>query len=66
MGKLAQSAFFFFGDKVRLHLGECTEVESDSYAYRVFVLAFLSYPDATSTDALMTKCAATSCTRQGG
>ena len=59
-GKLQQSDFFHFADKIRINMGACSPQEQDSYAYRVFVLAHLSNAPADDggDDAVMTECAA--------
>jgi hypothetical protein len=59
MGELKQSTFLYFGDKVQLNMGELTQLERDSYSYRIFVLAHLTYDDIgeKKTNELMTECA---------
>ena len=58
MGILQQSKFLWYADKLRVNLGRPTEVEEQSYAYRIFVLAQLSSADAAGSDVsgLMTEC----------
>jgi hypothetical protein len=45
LGELSRSEFVYFGKKLNINMGTPSQLEAQSYAHRIYVLAHLVYDD---------------------